>query len=133
MTGTALDTQFGHNLTGLSVYDVAEMPAAEAFVGFHEALIRHPCAGYAADILVAKNGKRVRADYLILPLRNRFGEVVQCATMNEMATAGYGLPPGTDDGMRITYHELIDARHLDIGFGMPDYEFTIKTSPPGKR
>jgi hypothetical protein len=129
MSGTALDAQFGRNLTGLSVYDVAEMPAADAFVTFHEALIRHPCAGYAADILVAKNGKRLRADYLILPVRNRFGEVVQCATMSELATEGYGLPPGGDDSMRVTYHELIDARHLDIGFGLPDYEYTIINDP----
>lgn len=129
MSGTAIDTQFGRNLTGLSVYDVAEMTAADAFVAFHEALIRHPCAGYAADILVAANGKRIRAEYLILPLRNRFGEQVQCATMSELATEGYGMPTG-DDGMRITYHELLDARHLDIGHGVPDYAFTIKTKQP---
>lgn len=129
MSGTAVDNQFGRNLTGLSVYDIAEMPAAEAFVGFHETLIRHPCGGYAADILVARNGKRIRADYLILPLRNRFGEQVQCATMSELATAGYGMPPG-DDSMRITYHELLDARHLDIGLGVPNYDFVIKTRQP---
>ena len=129
MSGTALDAQFGRNLTGLSVYDVAEMPAADAFIAFHEALIRHPCGGYAADILVAANGKRVRADYLILPLRNRFGEVVQCATMSEWATAGYGLPPG-DQSMRVTYHELLDARHLDIGLGVPDYQNMILTKEP---
>ena len=129
MSGTAIDSQFGRNLTGLSVYDVAEMNAADAFIAFHEALIGQPCAGYAADILVAANGKRVRADYLILPLRNRFGELVQCASVCHWAAEGYGSPPG-DESMRITYHELLDARHLDIGLGVPDYAFAIKTKQP---
>ncbi|WP_417449588.1 PAS domain-containing protein [Kordiimonas sp.] len=126
MSGTNLDAQFGRNLTGACGHEMAEPEANAAMTAFHQALIDHPAGGHAQDILVNQVGKRVKAEYLILPLLNREGKRIQFASMCEAETQGFGQPadrPGT----RITYNELLSARHLDIGFGIPDYNFLITT------
>ncbi len=132
MSGTAMDALFDRNLTGASIYDVAERNAGDAMVAFYEALLDHPAGGYACDILVMETGKRIRAEYLTLPLLNRDGERVQVASLCETEIDGYGLPSkGLEP--RITYSELVSVSHLDIGLGLPDYTFTMKGNAPDKK
>lgn len=125
MSGTAVDAMFDRNLTGLDVYDVSEPEAGKAMIAFHEALLAHPCAGWAKDLLVSERGKRICAEYLILPLLDRDGNRVLCGSLCDAETTGFGLPSG-EAATRINYKEFMGAKHLDIGFGVPDdYVFSI--------
>ncbi len=126
MSGTAMDAMFDQNLTGLNVADVSEPAAAKAMVSFHEALLAHPSAGWAKDLLVSERGKRISAEYLFLPLLDRDGNRVLCASLCDAETTGFGLPSG-DMGTRINHKEFMGAKHLDIGFGVPEYSFSVPT------
>ncbi len=132
MSGTAMDALFDQNLTGLDVMEVSDPEAGKAMIAFHEALLQHPCGGWAKDLLVSERGRRITAEYLILPLLDRDSNRVLCASQCDAATAGFGLPSG-NMGTRIDYKEFMGAKHLDIGFGVPDYSFSIPTVTEGAR
>lgn len=132
MTGTEIDAQFGRNLSGVNVADVTEPQARKALISFHEALMDQPCGGYAHDILITENGKRLSAKYLILPLKNRFGELNQCASICDSEFAGFSAAPGMDTP-HITYKEFQRSQHLDLGYGLPDYTPLIEHGYIAKR
>lgn len=125
ISGTEIDAQFGRNLTGANILDIAEAEAGKAMIGFHEALLSAPCAGFAHDILVAENGKRLNAKYLILPMKNRFGDRVLCASLCDAEIEGFSAAPNLPSP-RITQKEFQRALHLDIGYGLPDYTSVLE-------
>lgn len=129
LSGTEIDAQFGRNLTGVSPRDVGDRIAADAMIRFHRALVIHPCAGFAHDIMVTETGKRIGSRYLILPLRNNAGEITLCASLCDAETKGFTDAPGLQ-APQITYKEFVGAQLLDIGFSVPDFSYTIKTVAP---
>lgn len=131
LSGTEIDAQFGRNMTGVHVSSIAEPEAAKATLQFHRAMITHPCAGFAHDMLVTETGKRISARYLMLPLRDEQGQITMSASLCDPETAGFSAAPSMQS-TRITYKEFVGAELMDIGFGVPKFSHTIKTKHPLK-
>lgn len=127
ISGTNIDGQFGRNLTGCDIRELASPKAATALVRFYEALINQPCGGYARDVLKSKTGRRIDSRYLILPLRDRTGKRNLCASFCDAETDGYDIPT-VPEPTKITYQELLDVQMLDLGFGVPDHTYMFKSS-----
>ncbi|WP_417449589.1 PAS domain-containing protein [Kordiimonas sp.] len=124
MSGTAFDEKYGRNLTGMNIQHMATPRAAKAFIAFNGPLLEYPTAGYTCDTLVTKSGKRLRDEYLMLPLQDKNGKRTVCAMVFETQSVSYGLPP-EGKHTHATYDELQVARHIDIGYGIPGCDCPI--------
>ncbi len=120
VSGSNVDAVFGKPLTKVNLKDVTTPEASKPIVAFHEALMTHPCGGYAHDVMTMENGKRLDARYLMLPLRNEDGGHSMCASLWDATAEGFAEPP-VDHRTRMTHSELQYACHLDVGFGLPAF------------
>jgi|GEM_PF-1640835 len=125
VSGTEMDAHFGQNLSGKNIVDVIGETAARPMIRFNECLARHPCGGLVHDNMHIEGGGRIEATYLNLPLRNAAGDLVQCASLCDAGREGFALAKNLRTAT-LDYQEFGGAQHLDIGFGVPDYTFTLK-------
>lgn len=125
VSGTEMDAHFSQNLSGKNIVDVIGETAARPMIRFNESIARHPCGGLVRDNMHVEGGSRIEATYLNLPLRNAAGELVQCASMCDAGREGFVLAP-SQRAVSFDYREFGGAQHLDIGFGVPEFTFTLK-------
>ncbi|WP_160328600.1 MULTISPECIES: PAS domain-containing protein [Kordiimonas] len=119
IVGSAVDEFLQASYTGHNLYDLWDDAHGDVMEAFYGTIMKHPCGGWTQRTVKTHYGIVHSYDILLLPFRNRDGDIT--LTMGTFAMQGavktelrFGQPENVE---LLTVN---DQKYLDIGFGVPE-------------